>query len=97
MSHDRNQHDPLEAIFGTILEVTSTATEEEQRELLAEIDRRRELSRLERENAIMRTAIRRSRHYLRLASQPGGLSAKDCLTGLLQTLDNDDINEVTRR
>ena len=89
--------DTLEAILGPIVDVTIDASEVEQRELLADIERRRHLGRLERENAIMKQAIRRSQHYLRLALQPGGLSAKECVAGLLQTLDTDDINEVTKR
>lgn len=85
--------DTLDAILGPIVD----ASEVEQRELLADIERRRHLGRLERENAIMKQAIRRSQHYLRLALQRGGLSAKECVAGLLQTLDTDDINEVTKR
>lgn len=50
----RREPDPLEAILGPIVDVTTDASEEEQRGLLAEIERRRHLGRIERENAIMR-------------------------------------------
>lgn len=89
--------DPLEAILGPIVDVTLDASEEEQRELLAEIERRSHLGRLERENAIMRQAIRKSQHYLGRYLEPGNLSATECINGLLKTLDNDEINEVTKR
>lgn len=79
------------------MDVTTDASEDERRELLAEIERRAAIGRLEREHAIMKLAIRRSQHYLRLVLKPGGLSAKECVSGLLQTLDNDEINEVTKR
>jgi len=52
--------------------------------------------RLQRENAIMRQAIRKSQHYLGRHLEPGNLSATECINGLLKTLDNDEINEVTK-
>lgn len=57
----------------------------------------RHLGRLERENAIMKRAIRRSQYYLALTLQPKGLSAKECITGLLQTLDDDEIDAIVNR
>jgi len=87
----------LEDLLGPIVDVTTDASEADRRELLGEIKRRSELGRLERENAIMKQAIRRSQHYLGLVLQPGGISARDCITGLLKALDNDEINEVTMR
>lgn len=89
--------DPLVAILGPIVDVTTDASEEVHRELLADVARRASIGRIERENAIMKKAIQRSQHYLRLALLPDGLSAVECITGLLQTLDNDEINEVTKR
>lgn len=56
-----------------------------------------ELARLQRENAIMRQALRKSQHYLGRYLEPGNLSATECINGLLKTLDNDEINEVTKR
>lgn len=84
-------------LLGPIVDVTTDASETDQRELLAEIERRAAIGRLEREHAIMKQAIRRAQHYLGLVLQPGGISAKDCITGLLKALDNDEINEVTDR
>ena len=93
----KREPDPREAILGPIVDVTTDASEAEQRELLAEIERRRHLGRLERENAIMRQALRKSQHYLGRYLEPGGISATECINGLLKTLDNDEINEVTKR
>lgn len=89
--------DPLEAILGPIVDVTLDASKEDQRALLAEIERRSHLGRLERENAIMKQAIRKSQHYLGRYLEPGKLSATECINGLLKTLDNDEINELTKR
>ncbi len=68
--------DTLENLLGPIVDVTIDASERDKRELLAEIDRRAAIGRLEREHAIMKQAIRRSQHYLGLVLQPGGISAR---------------------
>lgn len=86
--------DPLQAMLGPSPGLTNAGAEQHD---LADVERRASISRLERENAIMKQAIRRSQYYLGLVLQPGGLSAKDCITGLLRALDNDEINEVTKR
>lgn len=85
----KRETDPIEAILGPIVDVTLDAS--------AEIERRRHLGRLERENAIMKQAIRKSQHYLGRYLEPGNLSSTECINGLLKTLDNDEINEVTKR
>jgi hypothetical protein len=95
LAQARAAPDPLQAMLGPSPGRTNAGAES-QREL-ADVERRVSIARLERENAIMKQAIRRSQYYLGLVLQPDGLSAKDCITGLLRALDNDEINEVTKR
>lgn len=77
--------------------ILHSAIQDGQCERLTETEQLATLTKIVRDHAVMARAIRRSQHYLRLALQPNGLSAKECITGLLQTLDNVEINEMTRR
>lgn len=80
-----------------IEDILYSAIQDGQSELHVEAERLATLAKIVREHAIMLQAIRRSQHYLRLTQEPNGLGAKDCITGLLQTLDNAEISEMTKR
>ena len=90
----------LESLLGPIVDVQTSASRDAQRALLAEIELQvtsKRLADLEQDYRVLLQAARKAQLYLGRHIEPGGISAAECIHGLLKTFDNPEINELTKR